>query len=165
MKKLLSAVIHGIKTAETICSTFILGFMVTIIAIQVVMRYFFNSPLIWPEELASFLLIYLSFFSASIIYKEKGHIAIDYFVQFLSNRSKIIVRLLVYIFISILLIAVFRTSFLLIKVQFSHTTAAALTFPRSFYTLPVPIAFFSMLLTTVHFMLEEINNLSKDIST
>jgi TRAP-type C4-dicarboxylate transport system permease small subunit len=161
MAKFLNTILQRIKRVETICSVLILAFLVGSIAMQVLMRYLFRNPMTWPEELAALLLIYLSFLTADVVYKEKGHIAIDYVVGFLGNKTKIVVALFVYLFIGIVLVVITQVSLPLIKIQFGHTTAAALRIPKSFWTLPVPIIFCSMLLTTFHFMLEEIEKLRK----
>lgn len=149
------------KKVETVCAVLLFGFIVSIIAAQVFVRYVFNKPFPWAEELASLLLIYLTFLTADIVYKDKGHISIDYFVNFLSDRWKGIIAIALYIFIAVFLIVIIPTSITLLKMQYGHITAAIVTLPKSYWTLPAPIAFCSMLVTTVYFILEELKNLSK----
>jgi len=57
-----------------------LGFAMTIVvAIQVLCRYVFNYSLFWSEELARYLLVWLSFLGASVAYRRKAHPGIDIF--------------------------------------------------------------------------------------
>lgn len=135
------------------------GFIVTIIALQIFVRYLFGKPFPWAEELASLLLIYLTFLTADIVYKQKAHISINYFVNFFSERTKAFIAIAIYIFIGIFIVVLIPKCISLLKMQFGHFTAAVLTLPKSFWSLPVPIAFGSMLLTTVYFISEEFQKL------
>lgn len=150
-----------IRKVETVLAIIMFGFIVAIIALQVTVRYTLNKPFTWPEETAALLLIYLTFLTADIVYKDKAHISIDYFVTFLPERGKRLVALVIYVFIGIFLIVIIPTSITLFKMQYGHITAAVITLPKSYWSLPVPIAFSSMLLTTLYFILEEITHLSK----
>ncbi len=150
-----------IQQAEVFLAVLMFGVIVGVIALQVLVRYLFNKPFPWPEELASLLLIYLTFLTADIVYKEKGHIAIDYFVNFFPVKMKLLVSLGVHLAICVFIIVLIPNCINLLKMQFGHTTAAVLTLPKSFWSLPVPIAFISMLFTTLFFMLEEMSELRK----
>lgn len=46
-------------------------------AAQVVWRYVFGDPLIWSEELARYLFIWISYLSAWVAWKHRAHIALD----------------------------------------------------------------------------------------
>ena len=54
-----------------------LAIAVTVIFIQVVMRYIFNSSLSWSEELARYLYIWQGWLGISFVERKKAHIAID----------------------------------------------------------------------------------------
>jgi len=55
-----------------------LGFtMAIIVAVQVFFRYVLNQSLFWSEELARFLLVWLTFFGASVAYYRKANPGID----------------------------------------------------------------------------------------
>ena len=98
------SILRKIKHAETILAVAMFGFIVSIIAAQIFVRYLFGKPFPWAEELASLLLIYLTFLTADIVYKEKGHIAIDYFINFLPSRIRSVIAFCVYLLISVFLI-------------------------------------------------------------
>lgn len=132
------------------------GFIVSVIAAQVFVRYIFGKPFPWAEELCSLLLIYLTFLTADIVYKDKAHISIDYFINFLPPRYQSFVALVVYFLIAAFLLISIPKCIVLLRMQFGHITAAVLTLPKSFWSLPVPVSFASMLFTTAYFILEEI---------
>ena len=51
--------------------------MALVVALQVFCRYILNNSLFWSEELARFLLIWLTFLGASVAYRRKAHPGID----------------------------------------------------------------------------------------
>jgi TRAP-type C4-dicarboxylate transport system permease small subunit len=56
-----------------------LALMGVVLAIQVFMRYVLNSPLIWSEELARYLFVWLTFMGAGYGVKHNIHIKMEYF--------------------------------------------------------------------------------------
>lgn len=55
--------------------------MALVVALQVVSRYMFNHSLFWSEELARFLLIWLSFLGATVAYCHGVHPGVDSLVR------------------------------------------------------------------------------------
>jgi TRAP-type C4-dicarboxylate transport system permease small subunit len=55
--------------------------MALVVALQVVSRYGFNHSLFWSEELARFLLIWLSFLGATVAYCHGVHPGVDSLVR------------------------------------------------------------------------------------
>ena len=59
-------------------SLFVIGFsMAALVAVQVFFRYALNHSLFWSEELARFLLVWLTFLGASVAYHRRAHPGID----------------------------------------------------------------------------------------
>ena len=50
-----------------------------VLFIQVILRYFFNFPLTWSEELARYLLVWITFFGINYGIRKKKHIEMEYF--------------------------------------------------------------------------------------
>ena len=161
LRAMLNQTLAEIKRVEIVCSVIIFAFMVGIIGLQVILRYFFNSPMTWAEELTALLLIYLSFLTADMVYKDKGHIAIDYVVKLFSDRTQAAIGILIHLFTGVFLVVTLLQGISLMKDQAGHTTAAALRLSKSYWTLPVPIIFLSMFLTTLQLILDEIEKLRK----
>jgi TRAP-type C4-dicarboxylate transport system permease small subunit len=70
-------------------SLFVIGFsMATLVAVQVFFRYVLNHSLFWSEELARFLLVWLTFLGASVAYHRRAHPGIDSFSLLLPVRLK-----------------------------------------------------------------------------
>lgn len=62
------------------------GAMVVACTAQVIWRYLFNDPLVWSEELARYLFIWISYISAWVAWKSRSHIALDA-VTYLNSRA------------------------------------------------------------------------------
>ena len=58
---------------------------------QVAMRYIFNSPLTWSEELAVFVMIWLTFIGSLICMRDKEHIEVTILVDHLPRPLQRIV--------------------------------------------------------------------------
>lgn len=73
--------------------------MVLACTAQVIWRYLFNDPLVWSEELARYLFIWIAYLSAWVAWKHRAHIALDAVSYFhspaLSAWSEYIVEVLV----------------------------------------------------------------------
>jgi len=153
-----------LRRIEIFCALSMFGFIILIITMQVIFRYFFNKPFSWVEELASLLLIYLTFITADIVYAQKGHLSVVYFVGFLTNRQRTILNIVLYAAIGIFLIAMIPSCIALFKMQWGHFAAAVIIIPKSFWSLPVPVAFVSMFLTTLDFIVEEFERLKSQVA-
>lgn len=75
-----------------------LGFsMAILVAVQVFCRYILNSSLFWSEELARYMLVWLSFFGATVAYYRNLHPGVDALTSRLSAAKRRISQQLVYI--------------------------------------------------------------------
>ena len=75
------------RTVEMI-SAGMLAVMVVAIFLQVIFRSVVKSAIPWSEELARYLMIWVSFLGASIAVRRKGHIGVEALVRVLSPGKK-----------------------------------------------------------------------------
>jgi TRAP-type C4-dicarboxylate transport system permease small subunit len=153
------AFLRRLLQIEIVCSVVILSVLITLISCQVFLRYVFNSPFTWAEELGALLLIYLSFVTGDVVYKKRAHISIDYVVSFFPPRLRAATELAIGSLTCICLAVLMVISLPLIQDQFGYTIAAALPLPKSYWTMPVPAVFASMLLSTIGAMLHQYRKL------
>ena len=66
------------QAVEYLLFTMGLG-MALLVAVQVFFRYALNHSIFWSEELARFLLIWLTFLGASVVYYRGVHASVDFF--------------------------------------------------------------------------------------
>ena len=62
-----------------------------LVVAQVVLRYVFNSPLTWSEELAVFVMIWLTFIGSLICMRDREHIEVTILVDSLPHKLQRIV--------------------------------------------------------------------------
>ena len=95
-----------LRFLDKICATanrwveyllFGLGFsMAILVAVQVFCRYILNSSLFWSEELARYMLVWLSFFGATVAYYRNLPPGVDALTTRISAAKQRISRLLVH---------------------------------------------------------------------
>lgn len=58
--------------------------MTLVLFAQIIFRYFLEQPLIWSEELALVLMIWITFLGSALLLATKEHISIDFVVEMMS---------------------------------------------------------------------------------
>jgi TRAP-type C4-dicarboxylate transport system permease small subunit len=153
------AFLQRLLQVETVVSVAILSVLIALISCQVFLRYLFNNPFTWAEELGALLLIYLSFVTGDVVYKKNAHISIDYVVGFFPPFLRAATEIALGVMICVCLGSLLVVSIPLIQNQFGFTIAAALPLSKSWWTMPVPIVFCSMILTTVNTIIHQCGTL------
>lgn len=74
---------------EEIIAGFLMLVMTLTTCMNVILRYGFNSPLQWAEELSRYSFIWLTFMGAALATKRKRHIAIDSIVLMIPARLRV----------------------------------------------------------------------------
>ena len=82
-----SLVVGFNKVLVFIASVMMAGLMI-IVCIDLTLRYFFNSPLLWGTEVTEILLLYITFLGMAWVFKEDGHVVIDVFTGKATGRKK-----------------------------------------------------------------------------
>ena len=126
-----------------------LGAITLIMTAQVVMRFVFQSPLTWSQELTLFLLIYLCYFSADIVYYRNEHISVDYFVELMPVKLRKMVSVFVNLLICLSLGFILPYSIKIIESQSDHVIAGVIPISKSYWVLPLAICFALMILKCI----------------
>lgn len=132
--------------------------MTGIVFFQVILRYVFLSPLSWIEELARYLLVWISCFGAAYGVRKGEHIA----VMFLNNMFKGYMKSALTIFIHILVIILFMVCFIKgigLSIRQWNVVTPALQIPRTLPYLGVPISFAIMLLFSLELFITDIKTM------
>ncbi len=69
--------VSRLNDALGVVGALILVAMLLIIAIGVLMRYTFNSPISWADQVATYGLVYVTFIGAPRVLARRGHVAVD----------------------------------------------------------------------------------------
>ena len=132
--------------------------MTGIVFVQVILRYVFLSPLSWIEELARYLLVWISCFGAAYGVRKGEHIA----VMFLNNMFKGYMKSALTILIHILVIILFMVCFMKgigLSIRQWNVVTPALQIPRTLPYLGIPISFAIMLLFSLELFIADIKTM------
>ena len=78
----LDAIITG--TTLTIC--------VILVNANVIMRYFFNSPIHWSEEVVTSLFVWTVFIGSSYAYRKHSHLGVDIVINLMPKKMKTVMK-------------------------------------------------------------------------
>ncbi len=142
------------KGAEYLLIGLIAGISI-LIFVQVVFRYGFNHSLYWSEEVGRYTLIWITFIGASVGFKKKAHMGVDFLFKAFGKNTQAILTVIsdISIFILAVILAVYGIK-LASFVRFQ--TSAALLLPMA---VPYSAIWIGGILTAVHslaFMLSDI---------
>jgi len=131
--------------------------MTVIIIVQVFMRYLFLYSLSWSEEVARYLMIWVSFLGASLALKYGLHIGVEFVVSRLPQRTKRWVSLLakvsMFVFLIYFTVGGFRVSW---SVRDQDSPALLFSMFYAYVSAPVGGAF--MMIQLAHSIIEDWTN-------
>ncbi len=147
----------GIVAKVSIFFCYILLIAVTfIVGLAVFYRYVLNDPLQWAEEIARYLLIWLSLVAASVAIKERKHINLTTIVRHLPKRAFFTLEIILYIIIIVLITIVAKHSWLMVVTrsvrQFSPSMAISMLWVHS----ALPVGFCLIVVQSLFILLEDI---------
>jgi TRAP-type C4-dicarboxylate transport system permease small subunit len=114
--------------------------MALLVIAQVILRYVFNDPLTWSEEMSRIVFIYLAFIGIGAAYGRRRHMFIDVIVNALPAGAKRAVRFGVVGVASAFLLAVILITFRSIAELYRVEIATpALEYPMALVYLVIPV--------------------------
>jgi TRAP-type C4-dicarboxylate transport system permease small subunit len=138
MKKLSiqSLLTRGLNAAIIIA----LGALALCVLIQVVMRYVLASPPFWTEELARFLLIWITFIGAVSVQNTRGHIGVTWLEEQLPPRARAFLEVIKSMVVLIVLLFIVKAGFDIARTGTQVSPALGLSMRFVYGTLPAGAA-------------------------
>lgn len=134
------------KNLDVILAGIILGILVLVTFLGVIMRYVFNAPFIWQQEVQLSCFLWLSYLGAGAAFLSGSHVAVDIFVDSFPGRIQEILRMAAYILICIILIYFsLQCNKLLMQMAQMHKVTNILHMPYTVVYAVVPIGCILML--------------------
>lgn len=107
----------------------------------VIMRYFFNNPFVWQEEIQLWCFVWVTFFGASAVCRNGGHVSIDILIDLLPPNAKKYATVFEYAIVSVILFLTARYgSQLIVQLLQSYRTTNVLGIPYYIIYSALPIA-------------------------
>ena len=112
---------------------------VVITCAAVFYRYVLNSALLWPEEIAGYLLVWISFIGAYLALRREGHLSFELLLDRLPQKSgfwiRVSIEVLLILFFGMILVLSVK---LISVVGATHIETADI--PQGLFMLVLPIA-------------------------
>lgn len=157
MKKL-ADIYNKFEIYALVCSLVI---TVSVIFIQVIARYVFNSSLTWSEEFSRYLFIWQTWLGASVAFKENKHIQIEILESKLNVKGKITLNIIADIItLGFSIFLVMSGSNLVSQQIMRGTRSAGLGIPLAFVYASLPVSSFIICFRLVGDITKRIKSLS-----
>lgn len=152
----MNKIISYLDNLEKIWALILLISILAIMSLQIICRYFLQSPMSWPEELAVLLNCYLTFVGVSLVHRRKGHMAFTILVEQISLKGQKVLDVFVHLLSIAVFAAIVVVSIDLQEMQSNFRYFAAFPITKNYFTLPVTICGCSVILNSLHFIVQDI---------
>ena len=130
---------------------------------QVFTRYVLHSPSSWTEELATFLMIWVGLLGASVGLNRGAHLGIDYFVQKLPTRRRLLTEVAVFTCTGLFSLSALGVggTMLVARTLGLGQTSPALGLSMGYVYLALPISGFFLTLYSGQFLVQRLATLAR----
>ena len=119
--------------------------MIAVVILQVIFRFILKGSLSWSEELARYLMVWVTFVGASIGVKRGAHIGVEALVIVLPKKTQIIIKYLGIILVVVFCIVVFSASLGILRNQIvNRQVSPAMRIPMWWAYAAIPVGTFFM---------------------
>ena len=137
INKLINSLSNSIDRAMVGLVFLIVAAMVIVTTLQVVFRVAFNA-LTWSEELSRYLLVWGTFFGATLAYKRGNHIAVTFIIDFFPSKLRVWFNVLTYLLSLTFFVIVAQQGLNMITMQvFQVSPALQLPMKYVYWSIPV----------------------------
>jgi TRAP-type C4-dicarboxylate transport system permease small subunit len=152
MKKTLVRLLFN---AEEIVSAAFLSVTVSVVIINVVLRYGFRSGLFWVEEVATTAFIWSIFVGAAAVYKRKMHIGIDLITRLFPESTRRVIVVVIDVMMITINSYVCYLSVLIIQSNRLKTTPV-LNIPALYVNMAITVGFGLITLHALYFLYSDL---------
>jgi len=125
------------------------------IFVQVVMRYVFSSPFMWAEEVARYLLVWISCLGSAYAVRKVMHINIVFVKNLFPDTIKTLMSISSHIIVMLFFVFCLYHGWIDSIEEWAQRTAA-MQIPMTFPKLAIPVGFGLMVLFNTELLIEDI---------
>jgi len=126
---------------EYLVLVFLFTIMVGLAFLQIVLRIFFATGILWGDPLLRHMLLWVALLGATMATKEGKHINIDVISKLFPDRGKAAIQALTDLFSAVICVFLIQSSLKFIRDEFQAGALAFLKVPTWTVTLIFPVAF------------------------
>jgi TRAP-type C4-dicarboxylate transport system permease small subunit len=146
----------SVQKISTIFCYVLLVSVTAIAGLAVFYRYVLNSPIQWSEEVARYILIWLTMIAASIAIKTRSHIRLTAVVSRLPRLVSLIIEMLIILIIIGILYVVAKYSLLMVVTKSVRTYSPSVAVSMAWPHTALPVGFSLIIFQSVFVLLENI---------
>lgn len=146
-----------LRRAEMIAAIALLGTIVAVVLAGTVGRYTGN-PVIWSDEVAQALFVWLAMLAADLTLQRAGHFRIDVLVRLLPRTARFFLDLAIKLTIAVLLVALVYYGSLLVRLS-DFRPLPMTGVPSSWATAALPVAYALMIITVIEQIVRHLRGL------
>jgi C4-dicarboxylate transporter DctQ subunit len=161
MNKFLQKLDSGLFQIENFIILLTLGSMVILSFLQVILRNFFDTGLLWGDILLRHLVLWVGFVGASLATREEKHINVDVLTRLISRRYVPLIHFLVNLAAIVICYILARASYTLLTFEIEAGTTLFLDIPSWYFQIILPVGFG---LIGLRFLLKIFEQISSAIS-
>ena len=158
MSKKLSFILNNF---EDLVSALFISITTILVVINIILRYIFNSGLVWSEEVATGCFVWSVFIGAVAVFKHRGHVGVDIIVKKMPETMQKAVTLIT----DIILVALngYMSYLSVLYISKSYTKMTPVLGISSVYiSASVLIAFALMTLYSIKFVWQDVRGQAKE---
>ena len=132
--------------------------MTVIVFVQVVLRYVFSAPLVWVEEAAKYLLVWISFFGAAYAVRYGMHITLT----FINNKFRGYIKLLLNVVIHLLLVVfsiICVVEGMTLSLGQRDQVSPGMGIPLALPYMAMPIAFAFIIMYSIELLIDDVKRI------
>ncbi|MDF1618568.1 TRAP transporter small permease [Petrocella sp. FN5] len=147
-----------IRNFEELVSGFFIIITVSVVILNVFLRYVFNMGIFWVEEVATISFIWSVFLGASATYKRRMNIGIDFLTRRGNQKTQTIIKLVVDMMLLII------TGYILyLSIIFTWTASikptAVLGISSAYVNAALVVGFGLMVIQTIVFLVQDVKDI------
>lgn len=156
----LSRVNDGIERIGKHAGLSLVAAMTIVILMQVVFRYVFNNALSWSEEVARYMMVWMTFLVAPIAYRKGLNVGLDLLGSVLPARAMAVLGIVIHVLVILLILALFRETIGMLD-RGLRITAQTFQVPMFYIYLAVPLGYAAMILAGLELVLRAVRDLGQ----
>lgn len=141
MKVILFKIYKQLLKAETALLVVLLLFMITMAVVQIVMRNFFTSGIIWGDSFLRIIVLWLALVGAMVASRSGKHIAIDVFIHYLNEKQRRFARRITDVFTASICFIMMYYSYAFVIMEYQDQGIAFASVPSWVCEAIIPFAF------------------------
>ncbi|MCC8166546.1 MAG: TRAP transporter small permease [Planctomycetes bacterium] len=137
-----------------------MGVMAAGVIFSVIMRYFFGISFIFLEEAITFIFVFTTFWAIGACLLENEHIVIDFFINRLRFKNRLVLAILDYFLVAVVNAVIFYYSLLWIqKAGRVVSNAMRIQYKYMYYVMPIGLAigFLCAIIKILHLVMNRNN--------